>query len=241
MIITYGGDGTINEVVQGMAHSNAALAVWPGGTSNVTAVELGMPFTLERLADVFAAGKTRRVALGRAGIEARGEGPEAASRYFLMMAGIGLDASIARSVNKDLKRRVGELAYWVSGIKHLFTWPADRFTITVDGKKFESAFTIIGNGKGYGGGMVMTPHARLDEPLFEVYILPPQKSMMAYLQVLAACMRGKPETTGAAMIKGRKVEANSSHTPLVETDGEVIGPLPMTFEAVPDALTLIVP
>src|ERR1700759_3991298 len=122
MIITYGGDGTINEVIQGMAHSNAALAVWPGGTSNVTAVELGMPFTLERLADVFAARKTQRITLGCA--------TGAAGRYFLMMAGIGLDASIAHSVDKKLKRRVGELAYWVSGIKHLFTWSADQFTIT---------------------------------------------------------------------------------------------------------------
>ncbi|HEY9231561.1 MAG TPA: hypothetical protein VIS78_05425 [Blastocatellia bacterium] len=158
-----------------------------------------------------------------------------------MMAGVGLDASIARSVNKSLKRRAGELAYWVSGIKHLFTWPAEPFTITVDGQRFESAFAIIGNGKGYGGGMLLTPHARLVEPLFEVYILPPLKSNLAYLRVLSVCMRGKPEASGATMIKGRRVEANSSHAPWVEADGEVIGPLPMCFEVVPEALTLIVP
>ena len=158
-----------------------------------------------------------------------------------MMAGIGLDASIARSVNKKLKRRAGEYAYWVTGLKHLFTWPAERFTITVDGRKFESTFAIIGKGKGYGGGMTITPNARLDEALFEVYILPPLKSNLAYLRVLSACMRGKPEMTGATIIKGRCVEANSSHAPWVEADGEVIGPLPMSFEVVPEALTLIVP
>ena len=275
-IVSYGGDGTLNEVIQGVARSRAALAVWPGGTSNVVARDLGMPFTAERLADVIAAGKTMRVALGlAAGAGGRGPGagqgmdelvsspedsasqpllpgprpltpdPHSGSRplqrYFLMMAGIGLDASIARSVNKRLKRRTGELAYWVSGIKHLFTWPADLFTITVDGQRFESAFAIIGNGKGYGGGMLLTPNARLDEPLFEVYILPVLRSNVAYLRVLSACMRGKPEASGATMIKGRRVEANSSHAPWVEADGEVIGPLPMTFEVVPDALTLIVP
>ncbi|MFL6277082.1 MAG: diacylglycerol/lipid kinase family protein [Blastocatellia bacterium] len=233
-IISYGGDGTLNEVIQGMARRTAALAIWPGGTSNVVARDLGMPFTAERLADVIAAGKTIRVALGLA---LRAE----TQRYFLMMAGIGLDASIARSVNKRLKRRAGELAYWVSGIKHLFTWPAELFTINVDGQRFESAFAIIGNGKGYGGGMLLTPNARLDEPLFEVYILPVLRSNVAYLRVLSACMRGKPEASGATMIKGRRVEANSSHAPWVQADGEVIGPLPMRFEVVPDALTLIVP
>ncbi|HJQ23249.1 MAG TPA: diacylglycerol kinase family protein [Blastocatellia bacterium] len=234
-IISYGGDGTLNEVIQGVARSSVALAVWPGGTSNVVARDLLMPFSADALADVIAARKTRRVTLGLA----RSVG--GAARYFLMMAGIGLDASIARSVNKRLKRRAGELAYWVSGIKHLLTWPAERFTITVDGRRFESAFAIIGNGKGYGGGMLLTPHARLDEDLFEVYILPPLKSNLAYMRVLSACMRGKPEASGATMIKGRRVEANSSHAPWVEMDGEVIGPLPMSFEAVPDALTLIVP
>jgi diacylglycerol kinase (ATP) len=277
IIISYGGDGTLNEVIQGMALSSAALAVWPGGTSNVVARDLAMPFAMERLAEVIAAGKTRRIALGLAvGTEGRGPGagdqeietPVVATspsfyesaesnlfaasrppvpgsrpphRYFMMMAGIGLDASIARGVNKKLKRRTGELAYWVTGLKHLFTWPAERFTITVDGQRFESTFAIIGNGKGYGGGMTITRNARLDEPLFEVYILPPQKSNLAYLRALSACMRGKPETSGATIIKGRRVQANSSHAPWVEADGEVIGPLPMTFEVVPDALTLIVP
>ena len=234
LIVSYGGDGTLNEVIQGLAESRAALAVWPGGTSNVVARDLAMPFAMERIADVIAAGKTTRIALGLA----RGGD---ASRYFVMMAGIGLDASIARGVNKRLKRRVGELAYWVTGIKHLFTWPAERFTITVDGQCFESTFAIVGKGKGYGGGMTITPNARLEEPLFEVYILPPQKSNLAYLRALSACMRGKPELTGATMIKGCRVEANSSHAPWVEADGEIIGPLPMTFEVVPEALTIIVP
>jgi diacylglycerol kinase (ATP) len=234
LIISYGGDGTLNEVIQGVAGSRAALVVWPGGTSNVVARDLRMPFTVERIADVIAAARTQRIALGLAQSGER-------SRYFVMMAGIGLDASIARGVNKRLKRRVGELAYWVAGLKHLFTWPAERFTITVDGRAFDSTFAIVGKGKGYGGGMLLTPNARLDEPLFEVYILPPLARNVAYLPVLSACMRGKPEASGATLIKGRRVEANSSHAPWVEADGELIGPLPMSFEVVPDALTLIVP
>jgi diacylglycerol kinase family enzyme len=279
IIISYGGDGTLNEVIQGMAESQTALAVWPGGTANVVARDLGVPFDVEELADMIEVGRTRRIALGLAkagsdfavpgsgfrvpGSRTRNSNrdsgtnkepgasnpelgttnsePGTAGRYFLMMAGIGLDASIARSVNKKLKRRTGEFAYWLSGIKHLFLWRAEPFTIEVDGRGYKGAFALIGNGKGYGGGMMMTPGARLEEPWFEVYILPQMSNNFAYLRALGACMRGKPEVAGVLLVKGKHIKANSAHEPWVEADGEIIGPLPMTFDIVPDALSVIVP
>jgi YegS/Rv2252/BmrU family lipid kinase len=265
IIVSYGGDGTLNEVIQGVAMSETALAVWPGGTANVVARDIGMMTSIERLADIIAAGKTNRVALGRAssggteeqrseeqrsgGVEEhspqllRPSSPPAASppRYFLMMAGIGIDASIARGVNHRLKRATGEFAYWWCGIKHLLFGRAERFSIDVDGKHYESAFALVGNGKGYGGGMMMTPGARLEEPWFEVFILPPQSNNFAYLRALAACRKGTPEAGGATLIRGKHIKANSADAPWVEVDGEVIGPLPMTFDIVPDALSIIVP
>jgi diacylglycerol kinase (ATP) len=268
ILISYGGDGTLNEVIQGVAGSKTPLAVWPGGTANVVARDLGVPFDLAGLAEVISAGKTQRISLGlvRAGSEfadhltepnSKGvtadnnfssaelpefnSGPRSPGRYFVMMAGIGLDASIARSVNHNLKRRAGELAYWLSGIKHLFQWRAEPFTIEVDGKSYEAAFALVGNGKGYGGGMMMTPGAKLDQPWFEIYILPPLSNNFAYLRALGACLRGKPEIEGVSLIKGTRIKANSSREPWVEADGELLGPLPMTFEVVPDALSVIVP
>lgn len=238
IIVSYGGDGTLNEVIQGIAESRTSLAVWPGGTANVVARDLAIPFNMENLADLIATGKTRRIALGLA--KADDGASVARSRYFIMMAGIGLDASIARSVNKKLKRRAGEFAYWVSGINHLFRWNGEPFTVEVDGKRYESTFTLIGNGKGYGGGMMITPGAKLEEPWFEVYIVPPLRNNLVYLRALVGCMRGKPEVAGATLIKGRHITANSAHEPWVEADGEIIGALPMTFDVVPDALSVIV-
>ena len=167
--------------------------------------------------------------------------PQPVRRYFIMMAGVGLDASIARSVNKKLKRRTGEFAYWVEGIKYLFTWRSEPFTVEADGCRYESAFTLIGNGKGYGGGLKLTPGAKLEEPWFEVFILPRLASNFAYLRAVAACMRGKPETSGASLIKARHIKINSAHEQWVEADGETIGLLPTTFDIVPDALSIIVP
>jgi len=265
VIVSYGGDGTLNEVIQGVAMSETALAVWPGGTANVVARDIGMMTSIERLADIIAAGKTKRVALGLAGgkdaEERRGDGAKGRlgdyslagsprlpvspspsfSRYFLMMAGIGIDASIARGVNHRLKRATGEFAYWWCGIKHLFFGRAEPFSIEVDGKHFESAFALVGNGKGYGGGMMMTPGAKLEEPWFEVFILPPQSNNFAYLRALAACRKGTPEAGGATLIRGKHIKANSADEPWVEVDGEVIGPLPITLDIVPDALSIIVP
>lgn len=276
LVIAYGGDGTVNEVIQGLAGSHTPLAIWPGGTSNVVARDLALPLNIEQLAEIFANGKTKRIALGRAtsgsafGVQSLAlpganyhkerqdqrqelkadslvtlttpnSEPRTSGRYFLMMAGIGLDASVARGVNMRLKRRTGELAYWLSGGKHLLTWQPEIFSLEVDGRSFESAFALIGNGKGYGGGMMMTPNAKLDESLFEVYILPPLANNLSYLRALVACMRGKPESAGAVLVKGKHITANSSSQPWVEADGEIIGPLPMTFEIVADALSVIVP
>jgi YegS/Rv2252/BmrU family lipid kinase len=238
LVVCYGGDGTINEVIQAVALGKSSLAIWAGGTSNVIARDLKLPFTARELADVIVRGNTVRVSLGLATSEgASGQ----KGRYFLMMAGIGLDASVARGINRNLKRRTGEFAYWVSGIKHLLSWKPEQFRIEADSRSFDSTFTVIGKGRGYGGEMVMTPGAKLTEPEFELFILPPLPNNFAYLRVLMACMRGKPERTQATIVKARKVRANSNCAPLVELDGEVIGPLPMTFEVVPNALSLVVP
>jgi YegS/Rv2252/BmrU family lipid kinase len=246
MVISYGGDGTLNEVLQGMVGGNAALALWPGGTGNVVAHDLKMPFKLRPLADALARGKTKRIAIGVAkgeGVTIGEEGshPSTRGRYFLMFAGIGLDASIVRGVNPILKRLMGQFAFWVSGIEHLFTWRPQPFFIEVDGKRFEATFALIGKGKGYGGGICMTPHARLEDPWFEVYVVPRLRNNISYIKSLAISTIGDRRMAAGTLVTGRFVTANSTVDPWVEVDGEVIGPLPMTFEVVPDALSIIVP
>jgi diacylglycerol kinase family enzyme len=271
----------LNEVIQPMVGSNAVLALWAGGTANVVARDIHLPSDIRRLADIIAAGKTQRIALGLAEkqvtgdrlqvtgeahrIEYKGQikeesgvtgsplkvnqappvtchlSPVTLKRYFFMFAGIGLDASIARGVNRKLKRKAGEFAFWVSGVKHLFSWQADTFTVEVEGKKYESAFTLIGNGKSYGGNITMAKNARLEDAEFEVFILPRHAHNLRYLIALVKCYFGKPETSGATIVKSSRVQVDSTSEIWVELDGELAGTLPMTFEVVPDALSVIVP
>jgi diacylglycerol kinase (ATP) len=237
IIIPFGGDGTLNEVIQGMIGSSASLAIWAGGTENVAARDLGMPFSTERLADVIAAAKTRRISLGlvRTG-DASSEG-----RYFFMFAGIGIDASICRDVSPSLKEKTGKFAFLVSGITHLINWHEEPFSIHVEGQVYQSAFSLVGNGKGYGAGIMMVPSAKLEDPWFEVFVLPANKGRVGMLLAMAKCMMGKPLATGAKIIKAKEITANSNRRPWVEVDGEPIGPLPATFQIVPDALSVVVP
>jgi diacylglycerol kinase family enzyme len=291
IIISYGGDGTLNEVIQAMVGSDAVLGVWAGGTANVVARDLNLPRSTKCLAEVIAAGKTKRIALGVASssplsvarsplsvdksnesasiFEMRSADVESGvlqveqravqyglqtqndelrttdyglrtKRYFFMFAGVGLDASIARGVNRKLKRKTGEFAFWVSGIKHLLMWGGDPFTVEVDGRKYESAFTLVGNGKSYGGNLEMAKNARLEDPEFEVFMMPRYKFNVAYLFALVKCFFKKPEKTGAKIVKGNRVTMYSDKEIWVELDGELVGTLPMTFEVLPDALSVIV-
>jgi len=234
VIICYGGDGTLNEVLPGIVGSNAKLAVWAGGTANVTARDLKMPRRLGRVADVIAKGNAMRISLGMASTNAE-------SRYFLMFAGIGLDASICRGVNPGLKRLTGQIAFWISGINHLVAWREKPFSITVDGQRYESGFSVVANGKGYGGGIVMAPAARLEKPDFQVFIMPKGLTRFAYIRALINAVAGRSSGTKGRLVRGTDVVAEGTVETWVQVDGEPIAPLPMRFSVVPRALSIIVP
>jgi YegS/Rv2252/BmrU family lipid kinase len=234
VIICHGGDGTVNEVLPGVAGSEAKLAVWAGGTANVTARDLKMPRRLSRVADVIVHAKTKKISLGMATSDRGG-------RYFLMFAGIGLDASICRGVSPSLKRLMGQIAFWVSGIKHLVGWRERPFSIAVEGVSYESGFSLVANGKGYGGGILMAPAARLEEPCFQVFIMPRGAGRFAYVRALINAVVGRTARTGGVLVRGRDVAAESQGDTWVQVDGELIGRLPMTFSVVPEALSIIVP
>jgi YegS/Rv2252/BmrU family lipid kinase len=234
VIICYGGDGTLNEVIPGIVGSSANLAVWAGGTANVTARDLKMPRRLTGVSDVIARGKTMQISLGMTN-------NNNATRYFLMFAGIGLDASICRGVNPDLKRLTGKFAFWVSGIKHLIAWREKAFSITVDGESYESGFSLVANGKGYGGGIVMAPGARLEEPDFQVFIMPRGLSRFAYIRALVNAAVGHTAGTRGRLVRATHIAAEGIAETWVQVDGEPIGTLPMRFSIIPKALSIVVP
>ena len=234
-VIVAGGDGTINEAIQGMAGSKARLAIIPRGTANVLARELNLPLNDEQATIVVARGNSRRIHLGRATVETSG-----ASRLFVLMAGIGLDASVVQRVQPRLKKRIGKGAFWVSGLSHLADWNPSPFTLEINGQSYTGTFAAIGKAARYGGDLAITPGARLEEPEFEICIIE-TTSRASYLRLLSYAVRsGMPRNKpGVRFIKAARVDAKGDAP--VQVDGELIGTLPMRFEIASESLEVVVP
>ncbi|HEV2913066.1 MAG TPA: YegS/Rv2252/BmrU family lipid kinase [Pyrinomonadaceae bacterium] len=235
VVIVSGGDGTINEALQGLVGTEVRMGIWPRGTANVLARELGVPFDAERAAEAIARGFARRVHIGCATVEASGE-----RRYFLLMAGVGLDASIVEGVRPRLKRRVGEAAFWYSGVGHLLRWQPRAFQVEIDGETYPATFAAIGNAPHYGGDLSITPRARLDQPEFEICIIN-SRSRLRYLRLLSRALRGGVPLRTPGVLFIRSTRARATGDVLVQIDGEVVGRLPMTFEVAPHSIEVITP
>jgi diacylglycerol kinase (ATP) len=233
VVVGSGGDGTLNEVLQGMVGSRTPLGIWAAGTANVLASDLALPGGVDDVVDTIVSGVERRISVGRA-----------EDRYFFLMAGIGLDASIVKGVNPALKAKAGEAAFWLSGLKHFVAWKPEPFVLEVDGQHYEGAFAALGNSPSYGGGFKVTPRADLDEARLDVCIFPTRRFAFTYTREMISCLFGDPTRFGDVIyVKAQRVNAwgNPENQPWVQVDGELLGPLPMRFEAVPDALTVLVP
>lgn len=233
-VIVSGGDGTINEALQGLVGTDVRLAVWPRGTANVLGHELRLPKRMEELVDVIAAGKVLRAHVAQVRIESTGE-----ERYFVLMAGIGMDAAIVDRVRPGLKKRVGKAAFWYSGLEHFAAWRPQEFVLEIDNQRHPATFAAVGKTPRYGGNLAITPRARLDHPYFEVCMVH-SASRLRYLRLLPFTLFGGiPEgTEGVSFVQTSQVRAEGEGV-LVQVDGELIGSLPMTFTMTPHVLEIV--
>lgn len=229
LIVVYGGDGTINEVVCGMAETSIPLAIIPGGTANVLARELGISWDVKAAIRVVANGEPKRITLGL------GDG-----RYFHSMAGIGIDASIVKGVDPYLKDALGVGAFWVEGLRHFF-YDLPTFRILVDGKDYVSTFAVLGNTRSYGGRFVITPLANITEEVFDVCIFTTQSKLRYSMYLPLAFFGTHLRFPDVIYLKAQRVYAECEKPIYVQMDGELVGQLPMQFRTVPNALTVIVP
>jgi YegS/Rv2252/BmrU family lipid kinase len=234
-VIVYGGDGTINEALQGLVGSTVRLAILPGGTANVLARELNIPLRAEVAAEVIARGNVRRVHVGLAIDE-----EQRRRRYFLLMAGIGLDAAVVLRVDPKLKRRLGRGAFWLTGLSQLANWHPVPFQMEVNNQTYQATFATVGNAPTYGGDLTITPGASLDDPEFEICIVQ-TTSRVRYLRLLSAAMRRglRPNSNGVCFVRTKMARAVG--TVPVQVDGEVIGVLPMRFEVASESIEIVVP
>lgn len=234
-VIVSGGDGTINEVLQGMIGTAARLAILPRGTGNVLARELGLPLSTREATELIVRGRTRKLHLGCAIDESTG-----AQRYFFLMAGIGLDAEVVRRVRPGLKKRIGKAAFWYSGLSRLADWEPVPFEIRIDNENYSATFATIGKAARYGGDLCVTPRARIDRPEFEICLVD-SRSRLRYLSLLSQAMRGGMSANEPGLRFLRATQARAFGNTAVQVDGELIGKLPMSFAIAPYSIEVFVP
>lgn len=232
LVVAAGGDGTINEVIQGLVGTATALAVLPIGTVNVWAAETGMPSDPARLAALLDRGTARNIDVGRAG-----------NRYFLLMAGIGLDADVVRRVGPRLKRTIGRWAYAASMLEIMRGYAGTPMTLRLDGVPLHTTalMVVIGNTRRYAGSFRLTPHALIDDGRLDVCIVPGAVLLRSPAQI-GAVLSGAPVLRRSLLCRrAARIEIDAERPLPVQLDGDLAGVTPLTIEVAPSALRVVVP
>lgn len=236
LVLVAGGDGALNEAINGMIHSPVPLGVLPAGTANVLASELGLTRSPAAVAELLPELVPRRVSAGL--LTPSGAPP----RYFLLMAGVGLDAHIVASVDPVLKKRLGKLAYWLGGFGQLGRrFP--EFRVVVDGEALSSSFTLVSRVRNYGGDLEIAKTASLLDDDFELVSFEGEDSFqyLKYLTAVLANALDKIEGVAIRRVRQAEFQPPEDQEILVQVDGEPAGKLPARVELVPRAVTLLVP
>lgn len=231
VVVVHGGDGTINEAVNGLAGTNTALAVLRGGTANVWAKETQCAKDPVASMRAITSGVRRRVDLGRAG-----------GHYFLLMAGIGLDAAIVPRVSVRLKRRLGAAAYIVGGIATALRTKAWPVELKLDGAPAETSlyWMIAGNTRLYGGVTRITHRAVADDGLLDIALMRRGGVHRLLADAVRLLLRRHDRSPNIRHLRTHELEISTPGIP-VQVDGEYIGKTPMRIVCVPLALHVIVP
>jgi YegS/Rv2252/BmrU family lipid kinase len=245
LVIVCGGDGTINEAINGLAGSRVPMAILPAGTANILAKELGIPWDISAAARLIRRGTARRIALGSVmNSTPQGEvDPSQGCRYFLSVAGAGPDGAIVHAVDLGFKDKTGIIAYWAAGARQLVQYRFPEMAIASREEQHSATLIVVGRTVNYGGPFKITTGANLFVDEFEIVAFDTH-SRWRYLSALPAVWMGRLRSVrGIHAWKTRELTCSSTNgsTIYAQVDGEPIGTLPLHFRIVPDALTLVVP
>jgi len=233
LIVAAGGDGTINEAVNGCLGYPVLFGVIPLGTVNVWARCLGIPVGhVEGCLEILLKGQPRTVSLGRAN-----------GRAFTFSAGVGIDGEVVRGENLGLKKIIGRYCYYVKAFTTVWGYKPPRLELSIDGEppiRCESA--IFGKTPLYGDRFYLTPKASPFEKEIDVCILP-KLGPLPLAQTLFKATQGGSHVSDSRIVYRKLTRATitSVDTAHMQLDGEYAGVVPVTIEALPDALRVLLP
>lgn len=232
LVVAAGGDGTVNEVVNGIVGTQTALAALPVGTGNVWVRELRLPLRSDAAATALLEGAAYSIDLGQAD-----------DRYFLMMAGIGFDAAVTRATRPESKRRFGIFAYLFQALKTARDMRGTRARLVLDGRPIKGnvLMVVIGNSRLYAGFLQITHHANLIDGMLDVAVITGRSARSAPLHIISILLRRYSFNPDLRYYRAREVTISGVAPLDVQVDGDTIGVTPMTFRVVPGALRVWLP
>ena len=235
VIAVAGGDGTINEVANGVMGSDIAIAVIPSGTANVLAQEIGLKPDAERIVETIVNG--REVTL-RPGL--------VNGRCFVAMVGVGFDARIVAAITSARKEALGKGAYAVAGFPVFFGPLSGPFRVEIDGDVFEASWVVASKTRYYAGRYVIAPGASLSEPSLRIFLLR-STTRGGLLRALIAIALGRVANAGGvSLIDGKSVKITrlnreSDRQEPVQADGDPAGFLPVDVAIAPQSVKILTP
>lgn len=238
IVVAAGGDGTVNEVVNGLTEHNlsiadladhAALAVLPVGTMNVFAHESGLPGRLEKCWERITRRQMREVDLWRAN-----------EQYFVQLAGIGLDAEIVSRTSWEMKKMFGPLSYLMTGFRMLGKQPP-RLKVIIEGRPIlHGSLVLVGSGRHYGGPVPIFRSAKNDDGLLDLIIFHNQHALEALQFVTALAFTGYGQCDDLDYLQVREFRVECESEAAFQLDGEFAGHAPVDFKPAPFRLKVAV-
>jgi diacylglycerol kinase (ATP) len=238
LIIAAGGDGTLNEVINGIGENlgDAAVGLIPLGTGNDFARTIGVPADIEQALELIRAGETRPVDLVRVTSDE--------VRYFVNVSAGGFSGLVNEKLTPQMKKTWGPLAYLRSAAAALPELRAYQTTLAFDNAeslRIELYNVVVANGRYVAGGTLIAPDASIDDGLLDIVLIP--KRPAAELAVLAAQVALATHLTSDAIVfrRAAKLTVNSKPGMWFNVDGELVGNEPARFEILPGALRFVAP
>jgi diacylglycerol kinase (ATP) len=238
LLVVIGGDGTVNEVVNGVAGREAEVAVLPGGTGQDFGRTHGIPSGFDAAVRVALDGESRTIDLGRV------ECADGTSRLFANVASAGMSGAVARRANGMTKRFGGRATFFYALTREFLAWQNTRVVLELDGgvrREGPLHDVIVANGRFHGGGMKLAPDARQDDGLFDVVTVG-DVTKLDFLTTAPKLYSGRYLShPKVELLRSAAVEISAAEPLPLEADGETVGTTPARFVVVPSALRLRVP
>ena len=235
VLVVAGGDGTINEAINGlMARERSpvpALGIIPIGTTNVLSRDLRIPRQADALARLLARGETRDIHMGCAN-----------GRYFSLMCGVGMDAHIVDRTSPRLKKRIGKLAYVLQGLREIVAGVPRHYRIEIDGSEVvEAASVVVAKSRFYGGEFQLAPKADLGKPELQVCLFLRGGRMSTLLYIIGMGIGHLDRMPGYRAVVARHVRIAGHDGDPVQLDGDCRGCLPLEIGLGERPLSVIAP